>query len=188
MWKKTALVANVSSGTILYTTIMFSQKWYETNWKVSNVLMGKRKNNSSQAFSVDRVSTNDTAEFCKCFYNNFTDHPRNVHESIQSNVSYKEGDVIDIYLKLPITCKSHIVYHLTDLINFSITPDVYAGIFKVFKITSFHKKCSSFDISSYRPFSVFSNLSNLFENIIDNRLQNFLQNIQSFRLKSSRFP
>ena len=86
-----------------------------------------------------------------------------------------EGGTSDVSLKSLVIWENHVVYYLKELLNFCITSGVYPNIFEIVQGTHIHKKGSPRDISNYRPVSVLSNLSKVFENIINNRLHIFYQ-------------
>ena len=64
---------------------------------------------------------------------------------------------------------------LAKLINLSFKCGVFPMSLKVFIVTPIHKKGGSLDCNNYRPVSLSSNLSKLIENLIHNRLYNFLE-------------
>ena len=76
---------------------------------------------------------------------------------------------------LAIWKKKHKFYFLRALFSFCITPGANPNVFKFAQNTSMHLKGSIHNISTYRPLSVPSNLSKVYENIIYNNLQRFCQ-------------
>ena len=59
--------------------------------------------------------------------------------------------------------------------NFCNTSGVYPNVFENVKIAPIYKKGSLHNISNYRPVSVLSKFSKVFENLIYNRIQSFCQ-------------
>ena len=78
----------------------------------------------------------------------------------------KEGCINDTSRKFLVIWKSYVSYYLEELIHFFITSGVYPYVFKIAPITPIYKKGSLHNISNYRPVSVLSNLSKVFENLI----------------------
>ena len=80
---------------------------------------------------------------------------------------------------------------LTNLYNHCLTEGTYPSAFKIANITPVFKRNSRTEISNYRPISVLSNLSKIFESIIFKRVKSFfeingLMNPNQFRFRSQR--
>ena len=92
----------------------------------------------------------------------------------------KGGGINDCSRKFLVICKNLVSYYLKEPFNFCITSDVYPNVYKNCSNTTILKKGYPHNISNYRPVSVLSNLSKVFENLIYNSLQSFLSNIKFF--------
>ena len=71
--------------------------------------------------------------------------------------------------------KEFISKPLSDLINLSFTSGKFPTIFKCPSVTPIFKKGSKLEYSNYRPISILSNVSKIFEKLVSNRLKFFLE-------------
>ena len=62
---------------------------------------------------------------------------------------------------------------LSDMINISFNQGVSPNILKIVNVTPIHKKGDKLDCSNYRPISLLSNISKIFEKSMQIRLINF---------------
>ena len=70
---------------------------------------------------------------------------------------------------------ANIISPLTHIINLSLNLGQFPSIFKVSKITPVFKNGCETDSNNYRPISLLSSISKLFEKIVYNRLSGFLE-------------
>ena len=63
------------------------------------------------------------------------------------------------------------------LFNFSFTSGTVPNQFKIARVIPIHKKGSVFDVSNYRPISLLSIFNKIIENLMYNRLINYLDNL-----------
>ena len=63
---------------------------------------------------------------------------------------------------------------ISTIVNNSFKTGIYPDMFKVAKIIPLHKKGSKLDLTNYRPISLLSNLSKIFEKMMHIRLYKFL--------------
>ena len=82
--------------------------------------------------------------------------------------------------------------HLSNIINISFKTGIFPTCIKSASITPIHKKDSKLSIENYRPISLLSNISKIFEKLMHSRLCNFLtqnkylyENQFGFRTKHS---
>ena len=174
--------------------------------------MGRNKTTLHKEFVVDGVSKNDTSRIWNSFCSYFIDHPRYIYNAFSFSSSYhlhqiefydgsiffrhvtetetvesimchiREGGINDVSLKLLHMCQNHVAYHLKVLLNFFYD----LGCLSKHFINIL--KGSPHDICNYRPVSVLSNLSKVFENTVYNSLQNGCQTSKFLGSNSSRFP
>ena len=64
---------------------------------------------------------------------------------------------------------------LADIINSSLAAGVFPAQLKTAKVIPIHKSGSKMDVSIYRPISLLSSFSKIFEKIMHNRVSNFLE-------------
>ena len=64
---------------------------------------------------------------------------------------------------------------LSDMINMSFNRGAFPNILKIANVIPIHKKGDKLDCNNYRPISLLSNISNIFENSMHIRLVNFLK-------------
>ena len=75
---------------------------------------------------------------------------------------------------LKLTCET-IAKPLTNIINNSFQNGIFPDFFKIAQVIPIYKKGCKLDRSNYRPISLLSNISKLFEKLMHNRLSNFLK-------------
>ena len=64
---------------------------------------------------------------------------------------------------------------LSDMINMSFNQGVFPNILKIANVIPVHKKGDKLDCNNYRPISLLSNISKIFEKSMHIRLVNFLK-------------
>ena len=173
------------------------------NWKVLNKLLNRTKTEISDHFIIDDIRVSDSKQISEAFGSHFLTNPMNIHHSIpnsgyssQTNVPInsntmvfnhttiseisfyikklkKNGQLGDISKKFLILCVNEIVPFICRLFNLCIDQGIFPSVFKSAKITPVYKKGARSCISNYRPISVLTNLSKVFETVIYNRLNNY---------------
>ena len=63
---------------------------------------------------------------------------------------------------------------LSDIINLSFNQGVFPNLLKIANVIPIHKKGDKLDCNNYRPISLLSNISKIFEKCMHTRLTNFL--------------
>ena len=63
---------------------------------------------------------------------------------------------------------------ISDIINLSFNQSVFPNLLKIANVILIHKKGDKLDCNNYRPVSLLSNISKIFEKFMHNRLTNFL--------------
>ena len=69
---------------------------------------------------------------------------------------------------------------LSDIINMSFTNGIFPDILKIAKVVPIYKEGSRDNILNYRPISILSALSKVFERVIYNRLYSFMDSFKLF--------
>ena len=64
---------------------------------------------------------------------------------------------------------------LSDIINLSFNQGVFPNLLKIANVTPIHKKGGKLDCNNYRPISLLSNISKIYEKCMHTRLSNFLR-------------
>ena len=96
-------------------------------------------------------------------------------ENITSDLTNKSSfGYDDIPLKLLKSSISGISVPLSHLINISIVSGIFPDKLKIAKITPLYKSGDKADISNYRPISVLTSFSKVFERVIHNSLMSYL--------------
>ena len=85
----------------------------------------------------------------------------------------KEGSILDISRRFLRICNSLVSKNISFLLNLCMEQGVFPDAYKLAKITPVFKKGASDLISNYRPISILSNFSKIFESVIFTRIQNF---------------
>ena len=175
------------------------------NWKVLNELLNKNKSNLSSDFVINGISTSDPGVICDEFCRHFTEHPIDVqtslplslhsymdlipfngqtmgffytdeHEIINATKTLKKsGSLKDISAKLLKLSIPRLSPFLVKLFNLCIDRGEFPNLLKVSKIQPVHKKGSKSVIENYRPISILTNLSKIFETLIQKRLESFFR-------------
>ena len=81
------------------------------------------------------------------------------------------------FIKTPLSC----------IINLSFSQGVFPTSFKTAKVIPIHKKGSKDNIENYRPISLLSNLSKIFERLMYNRLYDYLHRFKMLYNKQFDF-
>lgn len=175
------------------------------SWRVLNDLLGRISKRYPKHFIVHGARTTIPSVISEAFNKYFTAHPKEIHESIpdpQTDYSYlirpnpnsfffqpcteneisliiqkmkKEGSLNDIPRKFLKFCAPFICNHLCNIFNDCATHGIFPSIFKLVRISPVFKKGSVSSIQNYRPISLLSNVSKIFESLIFNRLNAFMQ-------------
>ena len=173
------------------------------NWRLLNKLMQKHKNDLPKNFTVGGVETTNETVISNNFSQYFRDHPKFIHDSIPASVSdfshlipimnnsfnfepctaeeilffisqmKKEGSIKDISRQFLQLAAPHVSSIMAASYNLCLGRGLFPDLLKISKITPVHKKGSKSLIENYRPISILSNLSKIFESIICSRLQNY---------------
>ena len=93
-----------------------------------------------------------------------------IKDTLKNNKSLGPNSLPTFLLKLV----SHIISKpLSTMMNNSFKNGIFPEAFKVAKVILIHKMGSYLDYSNYRPISLLSNLSKLFEKAMFQRLEHF---------------
>ena len=100
--------------------------------------------------------------------------PTGILEIINSMKSSKSCGPNSISTNLLIEFSQVLVYPLTSVINLSLTQGVFPSLNKYADVCPIHKKGEKHKCENYRPISLLSNISKIFERIMYSRLDDFL--------------
>ena len=64
---------------------------------------------------------------------------------------------------------------LSDIINLSFNQGIFPNLLKIANVIPIHKKGDKLDCNNYRPISLLSNISKIYEKYMHTSLTNFLQ-------------
>ena len=191
------------------------------NWTTLNKLLGKMKKLISPKFDINGGVCTDPKIIANEFNNFFISHPLNIQRNIPiSSVDFsnmvpfrnnschfddcsdqevsleidrlkKSGGIHDLSSKFLKLCKPHISTILANLFNRCITEGIFPSALKLARVTPVYKKGVASIIANYRPISVISNLSKIFESIIYKRISayfesNGLLNADQFGFRKQR--
>ena len=101
--------------------------------------------------------------------------PNEVSETIQSLKNGKSSGPNCIPIRLLKVLNSHISIELSVLINESFLTGIFPEQLKIAKVIPIFKKGLKTKKSNYRPISLLSNFSKIFEKVMQKRLNNFLE-------------
>ena len=166
-----------------------------------NNLIGRHGNVSVQNFNIDGIETDDPKHIAQAFNRYFVLYPETIQNNIpDANCDFsvviplnpntmflydstefevdaiirkidKNGSIHDITMTFIITDASRLSIILSDFFNFCAYKQSYPDPLKISNVTPVHKKNSKGKIENYRPVSVLSNLSKVFENLLYDRLR-----------------
>ena len=81
---------------------------------------------------------------------------------------------------LPKKFKMFFSYWLSELANLSFETGLFPDVLKIAKVNPLHKKDSKTDYRNYRPISLLSVVSKIFEKLIYKRIYFYLEKVNSF--------
>ena len=179
------------------------EKNSKQNWTILNGLLGRKRSNISDHFTINDRLISDPTVIANEFCNYFVEHPINIHQSIlpsQNDYSNlipfsncnlifdhctpaevytvinklkKDGPSSDVSVKFMKKCGMQLASMFCDLFNMCFDEAVYPDIFKCSKITPIFKKGTRTAIPNHRGIAVLCNLSKVFDSILHERLTNY---------------
>ena len=97
---------------------------------------------------------------------------------IKNMKSSKACGPYSIPTNLLIEFSDQLVHPLASIINMSITEGVFPSFCKEADVCPIHKKSEKTKCENYRPISLLSNISKIFERVMYDRLDNFLTSLE----------
>ena len=113
--------------------------------------------------------------------------PKEVEDIIDLLNPAKVSGPYSIPVKLLKIVKSPVSESLSNIINDSFITGVFPGKLKISRVNPLHKKESSLDPNNYRPISLLSIFSKIYEKVMYTRLYKFLENSNLFYSKQFGF-
>ena len=98
-----------------------------------------------------------------------------VEDLISSMKTSKASNPISIPTNILKLFKKEFSKPLSDMINMSFNQGVFPNILKIANVVPIHKKGDNLYCNKYRPISLLSNISKIFEKFMHIRLVNFLR-------------
>ncbi|RWS22087.1 rna-directed dna polymerase from mobile element jockey-like protein, partial [Leptotrombidium deliense] len=157
-------------------------------WKILSQKFGKEKQETNFKFDLNELNRH-FSKTDKIIENRETEHSNTFLECFSFN-EITENDVIrafkclkksksvgadNLSLKMIKIALPFICIHLVSLFNLIIKSNEFPNIWKISKITPIEKKKNAQKINEFRPISVLSTLSKLFERLIYNQIHSFLE-------------
>ena len=173
------------------------------NWQTLNAILNLRSKSIADSFVVEGNSLKDGKRIADEFNRFFVNKPVRINESVPPpNSDYghlvefnsntfgfyysnpdeissviknikKPGNSDDVPIRVFKMCAECISPLISELFNMCIDNGIYPNSLKNANITPIFKKGNHNCISNYRPVSVLSNLSKIFDTLIRNRLKSF---------------
>ena len=175
------------------------------NWKILNNLLNKNNSSLSKKFLIGNVEVSDPKIVSEAFREHFTALPIEVQNRVGTPVNdfsnlipinnqtmgffystcyeiertidslKKDGGLEDLSRRFLKLTRDHLSPLLSNLFNMCIDSGTYPENLKTAKITPIFKKGPRTDIKNHRPISIISNVSKIFEKLINTRLSSFLE-------------
>ena len=173
-------------------------------WDIVNGLMGKEKNKLPEKITFHDRSISNSKEIAESFNHYFSNVANNLARNIQSSpVHFSKYLAFSFFLRpttaqeielviknlkktspghvqIDVTVIKHCSNVISGFLEYSINRSFQEGIFpnhlKIARITPIFKKGDKFSYKNYRPVSILSCFSKLFEKIMAPRLLNYLNN------------
>ena len=101
--------------------------------------------------------------------------PEDIKDLITSMETSKASGPNSIPTKILKLFKKEFSKPLSDIINLSFNQGVFPNLLKIANVIPIHKKGDKLDCNNYRPISLLSNISKIYEKCMHTRLTNFLQ-------------
>lgn len=175
----------------------------KTAWCLINTYRNEHKHIENLGFDLENCTVNDPLAICKelnsFFLNVSLNHSKPTNTGPQNDINFNnhtlfltpttESELIDIVKKFtnkyssgwdeisPVLLKAciHVISHpLTYLINASIKEGIFPDCLKISIVRPIYKKGDKRQMNNYRPITLTSAISKLFEKVILKRLDNFL--------------
>ena len=173
------------------------------NWRLLNSLLNRGIKNIPNNFNINDETCTNPQMIAEKFNNHFLDHPKSIHDGIPaSNENYlelvpmnsssivfdfvtdlevdreisnlkKQGDKSDVLSKFLKLSRIPVSKLLCNLFNLCLLQGSFPENLKHAFVTPVFKKGSPYIISNYRPISIVSNISKIFESLIYKRLSKF---------------
>ena len=183
------------------------------NWQIMNKLLGKKKVNIPDHFNIQSTEVSNPSTIAKSFCEYFINHPLDIHSKISLSTTdfisqiqpnekdfyfhpttpeevkfyiqslRKNGGLYDITRRFLIICDNHATEIISKLFNLCIEQRTFPECLKTAVINPIYKKGNRNLIKNYRPISILTNISKIFETLIYNRLQSFFQENQLLSYK-----
>lgn len=100
---------------------------------------------------------------------------REVYNEISTLNVRKSIGHIDIPTKLLIACKCELSKYLTHLFNLSMNQGIFPSLLKTAQVIPIYKSNEKYLAQNYRPISILSVISKIFEKLIHKRMYKFLE-------------
>ena len=192
------------------------------NWRTLNSLIKGGESSSSDHFIVGGNPEYNPKIICDAFNSYFISHPQEVAAQIPNSMNNyinaipsvpcsmvffntdalevanvidrmkKSGGSEDIPVKFLKFCSNFVSEWICRIFNFSVQTATFPTLLKKAKVTPVYKKGSRTDISNHRPIAVLSNISKIFDELINCRIKHYFtsknllsQNQFGFRAKKS---
>ena len=101
--------------------------------------------------------------------------PEDIEGLIKSIKTNKASGSNSIPTKIFKLFKKEFSKRLSDIINLSFNEGIFPNLLKIANVIPIHKKGDKLDCNNYRPISLLSNISKIFEKYMHTRLTNFLR-------------
>ena len=106
--------------------------------------------------------------------------PEDMGDLINSMKTNKASGPNSIPTKILKLFKKEFSKPLSDIINLSFNQGVFTNLLKIANVIAIHKKGDKLDCNNYRPISLLSNITKIFEKCMHTCLTNFLQDNKLF--------
>lgn len=147
---------------------------------IAKTLVDELDTTNTNPLSFVHINTTETFSFLEVTFNQV----RNYIDKIKSKSS---SDIYGLNIKIIKNVKNLIINQLTNLINISITSNIFPSALKTSKVIPVFKKGDNNDCQNYRPISLIPIFAKVYEMALKEQICNYFESNELFTLSQFGF-